>query len=59
MDPKHVLMRLGLMYLAEHGNRSVLHKAFLMEEGALQDAITKVKVVERDDNFIWVWTEFK
>ena len=58
MDPKHALMRLGLMYLADRQGRTAIHKEFLNEK-SLRDEVDNVKVVERDNNFVWIWTEIK
>lgn len=59
MDPKHVLMRLGLLYLKDHGDRTSIRKS-LLNETELRKEIAKVKVVERPElhnDFVWIWTE--
>ena len=36
MDPKHVLMKLGLKYLREAGGRTLIHRSFLDGTGEIR-----------------------
>lgn len=53
VDPKHVLMRLGILYLRDHGDRTLLRKGFLID-GALQKYIDATIVRELPDNMLMV-----
>jgi hypothetical protein len=59
MDPKHILMRLGLRYLADYGDRILVHKSSLFAEGELDKLIRKTKVLQHPtaDNYLWIWVE--
>jgi len=46
------------MYLADRQGRTAIHKEFLNEK-SLKEEVDNVKVVERDNNFVWIWTEIK
>jgi len=56
MNPKHVLMRLGLLYLKDHGGRTAIHKLTLKEGRPLKEEIESVKISEHE-NYIWIWTK--
>ena len=54
MDPKHVLMKLGLKYLRDAGGSTTIHREFLKNDRPLVEQIANVTVFENNDNFITI-----